>query len=76
MNLWQPTIETDGGPWATHNMPCPVCLNKKAIIYLNDGSFHPCGECQMKGWVLKKEILWKKKITSTLKKAIQPLSFS
>lgn len=67
MILWQPTIETDGGPWATHNMPCPVCLDKKAIIYLNTGTFYPCGTCQMDGWVLKKESKWYQKIKKTIK---------
>jgi hypothetical protein len=50
MDLLQPTVLTDGGPWATHNMPCPVCGQRPAVLELHDGRFHPCWDCQRAGW--------------------------
>jgi hypothetical protein len=46
------TIVSDGGPWALHDMPCPVCVEQKAVLDLNTGRFGPCGECQREGWRL------------------------
>lgn len=48
--MLQPEIVTDGGPWAMHNMPCAVCVERKAILNLSIGVFEPCGECQSLGW--------------------------
>lgn len=47
--MWTPTIRTDGGPWAEHNMPCAVCCLKKATLDLNTGIFQPCSPCQRRG---------------------------
>lgn len=55
-----PTIVTDGGPWAAHNMPCPVCYERKAVLWLHDGAFHPCDHCTADGWVLKKKRRWRR----------------
>lgn len=46
------TIVTDGGPWAQHNHPCPVCGDRHAIMDLGGGVFGPCGECTAEGWSL------------------------
>lgn len=48
-------IEIDdfgGSPVAEHNFPCPVCGERKAMLCLNTGLFHPCGLCDRKGWML------------------------
>lgn len=47
-------IETDGGPWATHDMPCGVHFDKgeKAVLNLNDGVFEPSWRAQSEGWRL------------------------
>lgn len=50
--MHQPTIITDGGPWAFHDVACPVCSERKAVLFLNDGTFKPCAECAAKGWEL------------------------
>lgn len=52
--LLSPTIQTDGGPWARHNMSCPVCSVRVAVLDLDDGTFHPCWSCQEKGWELRR----------------------
>lgn len=39
-----------GAPVAEHNMPCPVCSMKPAVLILNTGTFMPCRGCQEKGW--------------------------
>jgi hypothetical protein len=50
--MHQPVISTDGGPWATHDMACAVCHERKAILELGEGTFHPCHVCQAHGWDL------------------------
>lgn len=45
-----PIIETDGGPWAMHDMACAVCHVNYAILNLNTGVFGPCWKCQDDGW--------------------------
>jgi hypothetical protein len=56
-------IITDGGPWAMHNFPCPVCGVNKAILNLNEGTFEPCGDCIAKNWQL---VQWRHKRWSYL----------
>jgi hypothetical protein len=53
MKLAEITIETDGGPWAKHNMPCAVCRNRKAVLDMSSGHFKPCWDCQADGWTLE-----------------------
>jgi hypothetical protein len=49
------TVITDGGPWAQHTMPCPVCCDRHAILDLSTGAFGPCGTCQADGWQLTRQ---------------------
>jgi hypothetical protein len=58
MELLKPTIVTDGGPWAKHNMPCAVCSIKPAVYNLNTGVFEPCWQCQRLGWKLTLMKAW------------------
>lgn len=51
-------IITDGGPWALHNFPCPVCGERAAILNLNTGVFEPCGEDRKNGWMI---VQWRHK---------------
>lgn len=53
MKLLEVNIVSDGGPWAMHNMPCAICLKKKAVLHLDTYVFYPCWSCQ-KEWKLKK----------------------
>ena len=42
---------SDGGPWATHNMPCPVCMDNPAVIvFVGESYFEPCHSCNKKGF--------------------------
>lgn len=52
MELRQPTILTDGGPWADHDQACAVCHIAKAVIDVGTGIFQPCWGCQSKGYML------------------------
>lgn len=54
--LSQPTIQTDGGPWAEHDMPCAVCRERHAVLILGTGRFAPCWTCQGNGWQLAKRV--------------------
>jgi len=45
-------IESDGGPWCIHDMPCAVCGINHAVYDLSVGKFQPCWDCQKKGFVL------------------------
>lgn len=42
------------GPFATHNLPCYVCQERKAVFVCHEGYFQPCWECQKEGWELKR----------------------
>lgn len=53
-----PIITTDGGPWATHDYACPVCVEKSAVLELGTGQFSPCWPCQKLGWRTKKLNWW------------------
>lgn len=44
--------------YATHNMPCAVCWENKAILLMNQYVFEPCGDCQQAGWELRKKKWW------------------
>jgi hypothetical protein len=54
MPLAEIKIITDGGPWANHNMPCPICLKNPAVMHLWNGTFQPCWECQGNGYLTLK----------------------
>jgi hypothetical protein len=56
MELLKPTIVTDGGPWADHNMPCAVCHVNHAVLNLDGYAFEPCWTCQIKGWKLTLDV--------------------
>lgn len=38
----------------THDVPCPVCFDEKAMFVMNDSAFQPCKSCQAKGWKITK----------------------
>ena len=50
--LLTPTIITDGGPWAKHNMPCAVYTACRAVLELETGIFMPSNEAHRAGWRL------------------------
>lgn len=43
-------VKTDGGPWAEHNFPCPICHKESAVLQLDGWVFQPCWDCSGKGW--------------------------
>jgi hypothetical protein len=57
-------VKTDGGPWAEHNFPCPVCKVRTAIMSLDGWFFRPCWECTDEGWALihKAALPWWKRM--------------
>lgn len=48
----EPRVLTDGGPWASHDVACPVCSINHAILDLHFGIFTPCDFCSSVGWAL------------------------
>ncbi len=48
------SVATDGGTWADHNFPCPVCHVNFAILNLDGWIFNPCKTCSEKGWRLSR----------------------
>jgi hypothetical protein len=57
--LHVPQINTFGGaPFAEHDQACAVCQYRHAVLDLNTGHFHPCGDCQLLGFALKKRPWW------------------
>lgn len=60
MDVAKIKVVTDGGPWVEHNMPCPICREKHAIMQLWDGNFLPCWSCQKDGYkTLKLSKFWR-----------------
>ncbi len=57
-DLLIPIIDTDGGPWAKHNKPCPVFQDEHAVFDLNIGIFLPSWKAQREGWILVKVPRW------------------
>ncbi len=45
-------VITDGGPWASHNYPCPVNHDDHAVIDVATGVFYPSWSAQASGWRL------------------------
>lgn len=58
MDVRQPRIVTDGGPWAQHDQACAVYQDQKAVINLNRGIFEPSWAAQSDGWMLVKPPRW------------------
>lgn len=56
--MHQPVVITDGGPWADHDVACPVCRERKAVLFLNEGVFWPCDVCRRIGWRLWRVPRW------------------
>ncbi len=56
--LMRPQVKTDGGPWATHNMPCCIHADSHAVYDLGTGIFHPSWKAQKEGWALVKLPGW------------------
>jgi hypothetical protein len=70
MKMLETRINYDMSPFAaTHNMPCPICRSKKAILKLTDKPhdfFSPCWDCQGNGWFVAKCEGWKRKVINYL----------
>ncbi len=50
----EPTVFTDGGPWATHDQRCAVLKGEPAVIDIGTGVFHPSWKAQSMGYRLVK----------------------
>lgn len=71
MNLVEIIVDDFGGaPFAEHNMPCAVCWERSAVLFLNAGVFEPCWECQREGWELKQKGKWRRWRSQALKKRL------
>lgn len=50
---FKPTITTDGGPWAKHDMPCCVLQEiAPAVLNIDENVFEPSWQAQEQGWQL------------------------
>lgn len=50
--------QIDSGIFATHDVACPVCSERKAILDLSRCVFQQCDECAREGWRLSKKRGW------------------
>lgn len=57
--LLQVTKHTDGGPWVSHNYPCPVIGAEPAVWDMNANVFLPSWAAQREGWRLVHATGWK-----------------
>lgn len=55
MPVHEPVIE-DHGMWADHDMACPVCHRKHAVLNMNQGVFGPCERCESYGWEIRQKV--------------------
>ena len=62
MKTHKPIIITDGGPWAMHDMACPIYYSRgeKAVLDLTTGIFHPSWHAQRQGYMLVRSPKWLK----------------
>lgn len=57
--IFKPTVITDGGPWAVHDMPCAVLhKTEKAVLDMNANVFQPSWKAQSEGWRLVQARTW------------------
>jgi len=54
----EPTIVTDGGPWALHDQRCAVLPGEPAVLRLETGVFYPSWAAQRSGWRLIRCRTW------------------
>ncbi len=57
MKTHRPEILTDGGPWAEHDIACPVCWNYTdhgAVLDIGTAIGSPCDSCRAQGWEIHK----------------------
>ena len=58
MKAREPTLVTDGGPWAEHDMACPVLSGEKAMYAVGTGVFMPSQKAQDAGWMTIRPPRW------------------
>lgn len=57
--LLKVTMHTDGGPWVSHNYPCPLYRTEPAVWDMNSNVFLPSWAAQREGWHLVHAAGWK-----------------
>lgn len=58
MKPYDPIIHTDGGPWAEHDMPCPVFVGESAVLNLASGRFQTSHHARECGWRIIRAPKW------------------
>lgn len=71
MEIREPEVLTDGGPWAEHDMSCPVCGIRHSVLDLSYGVFLPCWVCQREGWQLRRS----SKLWQRIKRGLKAIGF-
>ncbi len=68
MNKHIPIVNDFGGaPVAEHDVICPVCVEHPSVLFLNEGTFLPCWDCQRKGWRTYQFPIWLMKLIDFLR---------
>lgn len=62
MELHKPVVFTNGGPWAEHDVVCPVCQVRSAVLDLDFGIYQPCWSCQQMGWRTRCLTRWQRRL--------------
>ncbi len=56
-----------GAPMAEHDMPCPVCMDEKAVYLIGYAPyFQPCRKCESYGWVTVRATGWRRRVLQFL----------
>lgn len=72
VEMHQPVVITDGGPWAIHDHACSVCSKNKSVLDLNTGIYQPCWTCQRAGWAVIRKSRWRTKWSRYVRVAKYP----
>jgi hypothetical protein len=62
MKPYEIKMETDGGPWVSHDYPCPVYSHLNSVYDMDKGIFQPSWVAQERGWHLIKTDTWFKRV--------------
>jgi len=66
MKPYEIKMETDGGPWVSHDYPCPIYHKLNSVYVMKDGTFQPSWVAQNEGYHLIKADTWFKRLIFNL----------
>lgn len=72
MEILKIKIEPLGAGAVTHNMPCAICLQEKAVYLCNERYFVPCWKCQRRYTTIRTNTRFGRWLASMLNRNRRP----